>query len=401
MTSRARLVLLIAQWIGLAVASTAALAAEPIPTVSLPPAAGRGVAFDTTAVDLASAGYTEQEFFISGNARAYVNSGTFGDDGIWNVSPGATAPYVTRMLVRTPTDPEKFNGTVVVEWLNVSGGVDAAPEWDYAHVELLREGYAWVGVTAQFAGAAFLHIYDSVRYASIFHPGDSWSYDIYSQTGMAILHGNPQPLGALTQRVHSLIAEGESQSASRMFTYYNAIQPVAQVTRAFSSTAPDPARNYLNCWLPSESWVAHPYRRLPAFPRRLISPFQRLPLSAMTCANRCCSSIPRPMCRSSERASASTTSPIPTRSECGKSPGPRMPTPICSNGRLPMRRNPAWQPLPSTVAIRRSIIGPETFGIRAATRALALWTRDPQIRPASAPRLSVQIVTFPRACGSD
>jgi len=155
---------------------------------------GRGIAFDTSAVDLPSAGYTEQEFFISGNARAYVSSGAFGNDGIWNVSPGATAPYVTRMLVRTPTDPEKFNGTVMVEWLNVSGGVDAAPEWDFAHVELLREGYAWVGVTAQFAGAAFLHVYDSTRYASISHPGDSWSYDIYSQVAMAILHSKPRPL---------------------------------------------------------------------------------------------------------------------------------------------------------------------------------------------------------------
>jgi hypothetical protein len=87
--------------IGLVATSLVANAGAPVvptPTVSLPPAAGRGVAFDTTAVDLASAGYTEQEFFISGNARAYVNSGALGDDGIWNVSLGATAPYVTRML---------------------------------------------------------------------------------------------------------------------------------------------------------------------------------------------------------------------------------------------------------------------------------------------------------------
>jgi len=72
-----------------------------------------------------------------------------------------------------------------------------------------------------------------VRYLSISHPGDSWSYDIYSQAAMAVLHGNPRPLGALTPRIRTLIAEGESQSASRMFTYYNAIQPVAKIYQDF------------------------------------------------------------------------------------------------------------------------------------------------------------------------
>lgn len=395
MTSRARLVLLIAQWIGLAVASTAALAAEPIPTVSLPPAAGRGVAFDTTAVDLASAGYTEQEFFISGNARAYVNSGTFGDDGIWNVSPGATAPYVTRMLVRTPTDPEKFNGTVVVEWLNVSGGVDAAPEWDYAHVELLREGYAWVGVTAQFAGAAFLHIYDSVRYASIFHPGDSWSYDIYSQTGIAILHGNPQPLGALTQRVHSLIAEGESQSASRMFTYYNAIQPVAQVYQGFlihssgsgaqlsqllaavgvlggaSVPAPPGIPATADITVPATAFIRDDLRQ-PVLFFNTETDVQVLG-AGFSVHNQPDSNTFRMW----EVAGTTHADAYLLKWAAADAAQSGLATPPFNCGNPPINN------------------GPETFGIRAATRALALWTRDPQIRPASAPRLSVQIVTSP------
>ena len=28
-----------------------------------------------------------------------------------------------------PADAARFNGTVVVEWLNVSGGLDGAPDW--------------------------------------------------------------------------------------------------------------------------------------------------------------------------------------------------------------------------------------------------------------------------------
>ena len=225
-------------WVSLAcsallMVTMTARAAEPVPTVSIPPSGEHGIPFDTSSINLADFGYAETEFLLSGNAQAFVNAGTLGNDGVWPVAAGASAPYVTRMLVRTPINAAKFNGTVVVEWLNVSGGVDAAPEWDYSHVELLRGGYAWVGVTAQYVGAAFLPEFDGTRYAAIFHPGDSFSYDMFSQAGAAIRHGDPQPLGALTPLVRRVLAAGESQSAFRMVTYYNAIQPVAQVYDGF------------------------------------------------------------------------------------------------------------------------------------------------------------------------
>ena len=60
--------------------------------------------------------------------------------------------FKTRLLVYRPTNPKKFNGTVIVEWLNVSAGLDAAPDWSAGHVELIREGCAWVGVSAQIVG---------------------------------------------------------------------------------------------------------------------------------------------------------------------------------------------------------------------------------------------------------
>src|SRR6266581_5582640 len=81
-----------------------AQASVPIPTVSIPPAGTKGFPFQTSSIDLASFGYTEQEFFISGAAQAFVNSGPLGTDGVWNVSPGETAPYVTRILVRKPAN---------------------------------------------------------------------------------------------------------------------------------------------------------------------------------------------------------------------------------------------------------------------------------------------------------
>jgi hypothetical protein len=60
---------------------------------------------------------------------------------------------------------------VVVEWLNVSGGVDAAPDWVTQHTELVRDGFAWVGVSAQKAGVEATRGTDPARDASLVHPG--------------------------------------------------------------------------------------------------------------------------------------------------------------------------------------------------------------------------------------
>ncbi len=91
-------------------------------------------------------GYEEHEYFISGTATAYQAVGDWTADGKWSIAPTTTAPYVTRLLVRRPTDPSKFNGTVVVEWLNVTSGMDADPDFGFAHDELMRDGFAYVGV---------------------------------------------------------------------------------------------------------------------------------------------------------------------------------------------------------------------------------------------------------------
>jgi hypothetical protein len=42
------------------------------------------------------------------------------------------------MVVYRPIDPKKFNGTVIVEWDNVSAGLDSAPIWLAALDELIR-----------------------------------------------------------------------------------------------------------------------------------------------------------------------------------------------------------------------------------------------------------------------
>src|SRR5262245_11260412 len=203
-----------------------ASAAVATPTVA-PASGGAGVpVLASTAFDLADVGYEASEFILSGTANAYTSAVPLTADGKWTATTGETAPYVTRVVVYRPKSAKKFNGTALVEWLNVSGGVDANPDWVQTHTELIRDGYAWVGVSAQAVGLNATKHSDPVRYASLTHPGDSFSYDIYSQAGQAV-RTNPMVLGGLKPK--RVLAVGESQSAGRLVTYLNAVAPTAKV----------------------------------------------------------------------------------------------------------------------------------------------------------------------------
>ncbi len=89
----------------------------------------------TEYADLAAAGYVEEEYFLHGVAPAITAAGETLFD----------APYITRILVRKPKDPAKFNGTVVIApftWIGERGA-----GWILTKDYLLRKGYAWVGYT--------------------------------------------------------------------------------------------------------------------------------------------------------------------------------------------------------------------------------------------------------------
>lgn len=178
------------------------------------------------AYDLATLGYRAEEFFVSGTASSYaplVDSGSSG-----------SADYTTRMVVLTPTDDAVFNGTVIVEWLNVSGGIDAPAVWFMAHRELVREGCAYVGVSAQRVGVEgggvtlvadmSLKTLDPERYSPLSHPGDAFSFDIFSQIGRLVRE---------RLRPEVVLAVGESQSAMFLTTYVNAVDPIAKVYDGF------------------------------------------------------------------------------------------------------------------------------------------------------------------------
>jgi hypothetical protein len=175
------------------------------------------------AYDLATLGYGAEEFFISGTAGSHS---------------GETADYVTRFVVCRPADDAEFTGTVIVEWLNVSGGIDAPAVWFMAHRGIVRAGFAYVAVSAQQVGVEgglslvgadmSLKAQDPERYSRLHHPGDAFSYDIFSQVGHLVRDG---AIDGLTPE--TVLAVGESQSAAFLTTYVNAVDPVAAVYDGF------------------------------------------------------------------------------------------------------------------------------------------------------------------------
>src|SRR2546423_910406 len=109
----------------LSIAHLVGATAVPTPTVTGPIAAtapgdaGHDYPFYASAFDLKPRGYVEEEFFIEGTANRYTTP------------PQATGavvderhPYKTRLVVRRPSTAARFNGTVLMEWNNVTAGHD-------------------------------------------------------------------------------------------------------------------------------------------------------------------------------------------------------------------------------------------------------------------------------------
>jgi hypothetical protein len=192
-----------------------------------------GWAFAGSLADLDALGYCETEYVIEGSARRFRPTAPLGFDGRWVVEPTDQTPFQTRLLVTAPLDPAACNGTILFEWTNVSAGFDTiicdGPD-------LLAAGFTHVAVTAQHLG---VHGYDDApmglvewdpqRYGTLTLPGDTYSYDIFTQA--ARLLDDLPSLAHLPLR-HK-VAVGVSQSAARVATYFNAVQPVERIFDAF------------------------------------------------------------------------------------------------------------------------------------------------------------------------
>ena len=204
-------------------AAVQAAASVPNPTVSGPVPWSVGVDQQPqtdSLFALAPFGYSEQEYFVSGTADYQANPGSLVPSPTASQTP--TAPYTTRIIVRQPVDPARFDGTVVVEWDNVTAQMDETPVWDWTYPTGMREGMAYVIVSVQAAGICCsplsLKARDPVRYAPLSHPGDGYAFSIYSQVLEALRHPvGTDPFGGRT--ISTLLAAGQSQSADELFDY--------------------------------------------------------------------------------------------------------------------------------------------------------------------------------------
>ena len=194
--------------------------------------------------DLPANGYVEREFLASGTASAYDPVGEAGSDGRWVAQACGTAPFCTRVVVRRPADPARFSGTLLLEWLNVSGGFDADPDWAFVHEEIFRQGHAYAAVSAQARGvlggkaqpgfplppSPGLRASEPVRYGSLAHPGDQYAFDIFGQIGRALKAASPALGGLVPARV---LALGDSQSAVYLTSYINAVHRLSPAFDGF------------------------------------------------------------------------------------------------------------------------------------------------------------------------
>lgn len=179
----------------------------PNPTVEGPVTGGiHGRPWHSTVPDIEKAGFVEEEFFLSGTS--------------------GSAPYKTRIVVRRPKAAKKFSGTVVVDWINVTGGTDLETLWPPAVPMYLKHGHAYVGLTAQAVGVNGLRTWDPARYGSLLHPGDTpHSYEILAQAIQAIRSPDAlSPMGRL--KVERVIVGGSSQSAGRLVSYISGGYPI-------------------------------------------------------------------------------------------------------------------------------------------------------------------------------
>jgi len=203
-------------------------AAQPVgdsPTVANPIVHGpitygvRGGAYNRSRFPLVN-GYVEEEFFFEGVARA---------------ADGTTAPYKSAILVRRPSDPKFFNGSVVLDWTNVTVPDNTDVSWLPMHQTIMHRGFVYVSVAAQRlaieASPIALKQFDPVRYGSLSHPGDDYSFDIYSQSAEAVL--DPIVLKELRPLVTRRLGVGASQSGGRLKTYINSWAEQADVFEGF------------------------------------------------------------------------------------------------------------------------------------------------------------------------
>ncbi len=200
---------------------------------------------------------------------------------------------------------------------------------------------------------------DPERYGSLEHPGDGYSFDIFTQVARALVAGGPA-MGDLEAR--QMIAAGESQSALALVTYHNGVQPL---TGAFDGFL---IHSRFSAALPWSGRASTPTS--PA--RSACHPFASGPTSTHPCSTSRRRATSPASCSRSRCASRT-----PGAFGSGRSPGPPTRTRTWSD--------PIADAIPCGVPIND---GPLHLVAKAALRQLDQWLRTDE-PPPEAPRIEL------------
>lgn len=162
--------------------------------------------------------YAEREYLVVGRAGTYSGSAA----GVVTRTD-AEVDYVTRILVRSPHEAERFSGRVLVEPFNTSNGADTDALWSRVASLLTAQGDAWVGVSERVSSQRALQKHDAARYEQVQIPSNDIAWDILAQVASLVRDPMDGPLAGLPVR-HTYLG-GYSQSGADTATFAMAIHP--------------------------------------------------------------------------------------------------------------------------------------------------------------------------------
>jgi hypothetical protein len=218
----------------------------PLPTIKQIPG---DTIFTGALQDLEALDYIEEEYVVGvtqPQVYRYVGKTV---RTLVKPAPVVKGGYKSRIIVRAPGDPADFNGRVLVEMMNTTTLVDLDVAWQQAHEYLIRDGWAYVGITVQQTGINALKQFtrQPTRYTglglNLMTPAaakdisngsrdPSIAWDLTSQVGALIGRGGAtSPLADYD--VESLYLTGQSQMAGYATTYVNAIHPRHRIYDGF------------------------------------------------------------------------------------------------------------------------------------------------------------------------
>lgn len=213
----------------------------PLPAVErLPYDAGSGpqdrnVPFLAWPRDLGEVGYAEQELLLSGSANTYAFVDAAAQTNDVQVAT-SEHPYTTRILVRQPSDRQRFNGVVYLELLNPTAGYDGSFMWNATFNSVIADGAAWVGITYSEQTAGFMKNFwgldrfpapagaehrDRSRYATLNVTRRAYVWDMVAQAAALLKADEAADNPLQGYAVDTIILSGYSQSARYVTTFAN------------------------------------------------------------------------------------------------------------------------------------------------------------------------------------